>query len=161
MALSELSNATTDMDASLWELRAPLETERLEERLNSRARELAQASPARIAVTGSAPPLPGWISTHVYRIASEALTNALRHSSPSRVDVALTHDDGTLAVRVTDNGSGLHELRERSSGLASMTERAAAIDATLAFEGGPDGRGTVVRLDVPVPPRTNQFKERP
>jgi signal transduction histidine kinase len=98
----------------------------------------------------------------VYRIAQEALHNALRHANAGRIDVALTSDDHTTVLRVTDDGVGFAELAERTSstvvpasavagrrlGLVSMRERAKEAGGTLTVTSEPGG-GTTVRLAVP------------
>ncbi len=87
----------------------------------------------------------------VFRIAQEALNNALKHADAAAVTVAL--DAGppvTLTVR--DDGAGFNprdaRIRTRRLGLTSMRERAAAIGGALDIESAP-GAGTTVRLRVP------------
>ena len=86
----------------------------------------------------------------VYRVAQEALTNVVRHAGARRVDVALSHRDGVLELRVTDDGTGMPQEALRSGrGIAGMRERAIYSGGALTVSPGPD-RGTVVRLRVPV-----------
>ena len=89
----------------------------------------------------------------VMRITHEALYNALRHSSPSRVTVSLADDGvGAMTVSVTDDGMGFEperpELRARHLGLTSMEERARELGGELSIRSRP-GAGTTVRLRVP------------
>ena len=89
----------------------------------------------------------------VYRIAQEALHNALRHGAPSTVDLELSTTDDQLVLLVTDNGRGFDpagpsEKAQRRLGLASMRDRAAAIGGRLRITSRP-GQGTAVRLEVP------------
>ena len=154
LALAELSNAATDMDASLWELRAPLQSERLEDMLRARAAELSSAGSTSIKVHGHAPPLPGWVATHVYRIASEALTNAVRHGAPKHIAIALAGDGNGFEISVADDGAGLSANGGvPSHGFESMKARAKAIEGQLVIDPGPSGRGTFVRLRIPVHPQ--------
>lgn len=89
-----------------------------------------------------------------YRIAQEALHNALRHSSPSVVRIELCEQDGSVVLAITDDGTGFDADGEpnanvtRRLGLASMRERAHAIGGRLTVTSRP-GRGTTVRLAVP------------
>jgi signal transduction histidine kinase len=87
----------------------------------------------------------------VYRIAQEAMHNALRHADATRIDVVLTADDEMTVLLVTDDGGGFapaSTLAGRRLGLASMRERAEAAGGTLTVMSEPGG-GTTVRLAVP------------
>jgi signal transduction histidine kinase len=150
-ALAELRAATADMDTSVAELRAPLDGRPVDLLLRERARELQPASSAVIEVSGGLPDLPPLIATHAYRIAAEALTNAVRHSGAERIDVELRGERESASIVVRDDGAGLPDAaRPGSHGVPSMRNRAETIGAELELATGPDGRGTVVRLDVPL-----------
>ena len=154
-ALVELRAATADMDTSVAELRAPLDGRPVDLLLRERARELSVASQATILVHGGLPDLPPLVATHAYRIAAEALTNAVRHSGANRIDVELSADRSHASLVVRDDGTGLPGAdRPGSHGLPSMRNRAATIGADLDLSSGPDGRGTVVTLNVPLTPAT-------
>ncbi|HEY7598088.1 MAG TPA: GAF domain-containing sensor histidine kinase [Actinophytocola sp.] len=88
----------------------------------------------------------------VYRIAQEALHNALRHAGASRIDVKMVTDKGTVVLEVRDDGAGFEprsaEGAGRRLGLTSMRERARSAGGRLDVASGP-GRGTTVRLAVP------------
>lgn len=150
-ALAELRAATADMDTSVAELRAPLDGRPVDLLLRERARELEVAATAEIRVRGGLPDLPPLVATHTYRIAVEALTNAVRHSGASLIEVELRADRQTASIVVRDDGAGMPELaRPGSHGLPSMRNRAETIGAELDLERGPDDRGTVVTLNVPL-----------
>jgi signal transduction histidine kinase len=95
---------------------------------------------------------PG-IDEEVFKIAQEALQNALRHAGAERLEVRLREDEGGLALEVSDDGVGFDPSaparRSRSLGLTSMEERAAALGATLRIDSAP-GAGTTVSLEVPL-----------
>lgn len=155
-ALSELRAATADMDTSVAELRAPLDGRPVDVLLRERARELNVASPADIVVRGGLPEMPPLVANHTYRIAAEALTNAVRHASASRIAVELSGDDDVASIVIRDDGAGLPEVqRPGSHGLHSMRNRASTIGASLDLQAGPDG-GTVVTLDVPLTTPTSE-----
>jgi len=150
-AVVELESAASDMDTSLAELRSPLEGRPLADALRERAAELASGGRPAISVRGTAPPLAPLVVAHVYRIGSEAITNALRHADARSIDVALEDDDGVLRLRVTDDGRGLpDERRSGATGLFAMESRAATIGARLQVGAGPQGTGTVIELEVPI-----------
>jgi signal transduction histidine kinase len=89
----------------------------------------------------------------VFRVAQEALQNAVRHAAPRRLGVRLGRHDGRLELEVTDDGTGFDpaepELRSRRLGLTSMEERAQRLGGTLSIRSAP-GAGTTVRLEAPV-----------
>jgi signal transduction histidine kinase len=147
----ELESAASDMDTSLAELRSPLEGRPLHEALRIRVAELAPgAGPPVVVVHGRAPKLPPLVAAHVYRIGCEAVTNALRHADARTVEVTLASRNGSLQVDVRDDGQGLPvERRPGGNGLFAMESRAASIGAALTVESEP-GRGTVIRIDVPL-----------
>jgi signal transduction histidine kinase len=149
-AVVELESASSDMDTSLAELKSPLEGRRLDEALRSRAKELVPTAPPSIRIRGSAPQLPPLVGAHVYRIACEAITNALRHADAGDIDVLLRDDAGRLELIVRDDGRGLPPAARRgATGLTAMQNRAATIGARLDVTSGRDG-GTVVALAVPL-----------
>jgi two-component system sensor histidine kinase UhpB len=94
------------------------------------------------------PPLAADEELAVYRIAQEAITNAIRHAEPSRIELRVARDDGSLAVEVLDDGTGLGAAAE-GAGLTGMRERALMIGADLEVGPGGDG-GAAVRLTLPV-----------
>jgi signal transduction histidine kinase len=95
------------------------------------------------------PRLPAAREEAVYRIAQEALHNALRHASPTRVSVTLRADNGALVLEVVDDGHGFDpSAPSRRLGLASMRERARAAGGRLDVVSR-SGVGTTVRLEVP------------
>ena len=150
-AISELRAATADMETSLRELRTPLEGRGLQDAVRRRAEELASAGGVPIEVRGEVPELPTFVAAHAFRVAGEAMTNAVRHAHAARVVVELAGDADHLRVVVADDGRGLPErARPGSHGLRSMAARAETLGGTFSVEPGPDGRGTVVCLDVPL-----------
>lgn len=150
-ALDEMNRAAADMDTSVAELREPLDGRGLDERLRRRAAALAAATPAVIDVRGRAPELPPLVAAHAYRIAAEALTNAVRHAGAGTIGVEVDGGPGRLVVDVRDDGRGLPaQPRPGSHGLRSMRHRTTTIGGELLVEPGPGGRGTHVRLTVPL-----------
>ena len=99
---------------------------------------------------GPLPPLSEEVELVIYRVAQEALTNALRHARGSEVAVELRCMEDRVQLRVCDDGSGLPELREER-GLAGMRERAMLIGAELDLGSRVD-RGTEILLSVPLMP---------
>jgi signal transduction histidine kinase len=149
--LRELQAATADMDTSVEELQSPLDGRRLDVALRARAEQLASATTARIEVYGEATELSPALVAHAYRIAAEALLNAIRHARASRIVVDISHRDGCLSVRVIDDGVGLPvRSRPGSHGMSFMRHRAVGIGARLHIGPGSGGQGTSVELDIPI-----------
>jgi signal transduction histidine kinase len=151
-ALSELRAATADMETSVAELRTPLDGRPVDELLRQRARELAPTGSARIDVVGALPPLPPLLAAHAYRIAAEALTNAVRHARCDTIVVTLDPTRGGGELVVADDGVGLPDPPPVGGhGLRSMRGRAETIGARLEIGPAPGGRGTRVALALPTP----------
>ncbi|MFD8843346.1 sensor histidine kinase [Streptomyces pseudogriseolus] len=123
-------------------------------------------APVTYARTGEAPapPVPRTVARQLLTIMSEAMENAHRHARATRVDVrAGVRADArgdVLMVSVRDDGTGfpgrpaapdLDRLRrEGHFGLVGMVERAASVGARISFGRGERGRGTEVRLELPL-----------
>ncbi len=84
----------------------------------------------------------------VYRVAQEALTNVARHSGADQAELRLSASNGSLTVRVSDNGRGLRAGGEPGTGIRGMRERAALIGATLDVAANVNGGGCAVTLVV-------------
>jgi signal transduction histidine kinase len=99
----------------------------------------------------AAPALRDDAAAQVFRIAQEALQNALRHAGAERIEVRL-EGGSPLVLTVADDGSGFDpdevSVRSQRLGLTSMEERAAALGARLAISSRA-GEGTTVRLELP------------
>jgi two-component system sensor histidine kinase UhpB len=84
----------------------------------------------------------------VYRVAQEALSNAVRHSGAERIEVALRRSGDGVELTVSDDGRGFaFEESESGLGIAGMRERALLLGGELTIESRPD-HGTTVRLSV-------------
>jgi signal transduction histidine kinase len=93
--------------------------------------------------------LPAAVEVAAYRIASEAMTNAIRHAEAKRCVVSLTRADGRLAVRITDDGRGIAPGSVDGVGLRSMRERAEELGGAVTIESVPDA-GTTVDAWLPL-----------
>jgi signal transduction histidine kinase len=92
------------------------------------------------------------LSTTIFRIFQEILTNVARHSRATRVDVDISISDERLTLEVVDNGVGISE-RDRndgkSLGLLGMQERALRFKGEIDISGSP-GHGTRVAVLIPL-----------
>jgi two-component system, NarL family, sensor kinase len=95
----------------------------------------------------SLPPLPAAVEVAAYRIITEALTNAARHSSATRIEVRLSLADGDgLRIEVRDDGIAQEAEWQPGVGLTSMRERTAELGGSCQAGPDPAGGGRVVAL---------------
>ena len=114
-------------------------------------RELASTTESlhkiQVRVAGSGRQLVGGtrVATQLYRIAQEAVTNAVKHARPTAIAIELAVASGLATLRIIDNGVGFQDTHGREAGLGIriMRYRSTSIGAHLSIEPGPDG-GTIV-----------------
>jgi signal transduction histidine kinase len=152
--LQELTSAAMEeMRSLIFELRpAELESEGLAAALRKHVEVLRRLHRQEIElrVDGDRR-LPPTVENGLFRIAQEALGNALRHSGAGHVVVSLAARDSLVSIRVEDDGCGFDPeeaaMRSRRLGLTSMRERAEALGGTLSIESEP-GEGTTIAVEV-------------
>jgi signal transduction histidine kinase len=103
--------------------------------------------PEPVALDAPAP------TAHLYRIAQEAVNNALKHANAHAVLIRLTQKNGALLLEISDDGAGLPPLTAGADGmgLGVMRHRAALIGAELEI-GSKPGKGVTVRCRLPAGP---------
>ncbi len=86
------------------------------------------------------------VATHLFRIAQEAVTNAIKHGKPGRIEISLTETPGHISLAVKDDGSGIpvQQRKKAGMGLRIMRYRAGMIGGSLAIQKEPAGGTTVV-----------------
>src|SRR4051812_14828218 len=135
--LQELAQeAMEELRSLIFELRpAAPETEGLATALRKHVEVLRRVHEQDIALrVAGRPRLAPRAEGEVFRIAQEAVHNALRHAGADHIQVTLDARDGVLALTVADDGAGFDTaapaLRARRLGLTSMEERARALGGT-------------------------------
>jgi signal transduction histidine kinase len=90
-------------------------------------------------------------ATNLYRIAQEAVNNAIRHGKPKQIVICLGQQKQRVELTIEDDGSGLPEDWQKSRGLGTriMAHRAAIIGGTFSIEPNPTG-GTFVKCSIPM-----------
>ena len=90
------------------------------------------------------------IATHLYRIAQEAVSNAVRHSRARNVAIRLRGQAGKIELTIADNGTGLAAAARKRTGMGLhiMDYRARTIEGVLHVGPGRRG-GTVVSCCIP------------
>ncbi|MER7212646.1 histidine kinase [Streptosporangium sp. NPDC000239] len=115
-----------------------------------------RAAGLKVTLTTHGPPreLPGSLDVAVYRVAQEALTNALRHGRGESVGVELEYRETEAVVTVTNQLGEWHgPFEERSSphrGLAGIRQRVALFGGRITYGVQPDGRHWQVRASFPL-----------
>jgi signal transduction histidine kinase len=94
--------------------------------------------------------LPDQVETAAYYFASEALSNAVKHSHGSEVRIEVAYDKTTLTVEVTDDGIGGAAINGAGSGsgLRGLADRVEALGGQFTIS-SPPGRGTRLRAEIP------------
>lgn len=96
------------------------------------------------------------VSTAVFRILQEAMTNIMRHAGAAKVRLELKESPGELVFTVSDNGRGItgkEIANPRSYGLMGIRERVYSLGGSVEIEGFP-GEGTTLRVRIPLQERT-------
>ncbi len=143
--------ALRDMRLLLFELRPPeLEQVGLAAALQARleAVEGRAGLETELRVEGEGR-LPFEIEEGLYRIAQEALNNALKHAQARKVTVYLRQDERGVTLEVADDGIGFDPkaVEGKGMGLRSIAERVRLMGGRLEIQSGP-GKGTRVRVNI-------------
>lgn len=103
-------------------------------------------------------PTPDLLSTCLYRVTQEALTNIAKHAQATQVWVGLSNENRTLTLTITDNGLGLSQARTTHGlGLVGMRERVASLQGHIHFEDAQPGLRIHVQIPLPRPSHDSSF----
>lgn len=101
--------------------------------------------------------IPAAVEVAAYRIAAEALTNAIRHADAREAVLRATAGHDGLRIEVRDDGRGFGADATAGVGLQSLHDRAAEVGGELQVDSAP-GRGTVVAAILPLTPAANRVR---
>jgi signal transduction histidine kinase len=119
------------------------------------ARGMAERSGIAITVDAAVERLPATVETALYRIAQEALTNAVRHARASRVQIEVRRSGGSVWLAIRDDGQGfdvdptLARRGDRGLGLIGIRERVEVLGGQLIIE-SEKGTGTALWVTLPI-----------
>ena len=102
------------------------------------------------------------LSTTLFRIFQESLTNVARHAQATRIHATLQKKNQTVILTIRDNGRGITQSEleaPRSLGLLGLRERAAQWGGKTTI-GGAAGKGTTVTVSIPLPTKTTTGGDR-
>jgi signal transduction histidine kinase len=100
-----------------------------------------------VEVSVSTDRLPAAIEATAYFVVAEALTNVAKHSDAAHAEVGVFVEDGSLRLRVLDDGVG--GAQPDGSGLLGLADRLAVLHGRLYVE-SPRGGGTLVEAAIPL-----------
>jgi signal transduction histidine kinase len=146
----EVATAVGEIRRIMEDLRpAILDRARLPDAVRQHAIAIATAQLDVSVDAGELPPLPADVEAAAYRIIQEALTNVVRHADANHAHITLAASDSTLMVKVVDDGHGIGGGgRDGAVGLASMRQRAEALQGTVRVDTG--DQGTAVMATLPL-----------
>jgi two-component system NarL family sensor kinase len=155
-ALALARSTLDEARASVLDLReAPLEGRTLRDALENMAADAGSASAGRVdiavvAESNADADLSPAVAGGLYRVAQQAIVNAVRHADARRIVVRLTRSETDVRLRIEDDGTGFEptEVPSDRFGLVGMRERARLLGGTLAVESAPDA-GTAIEVIVP------------
>ncbi|TCK71584.1 sensor histidine kinase [Acidipila rosea] len=156
-ARSLVRHCLDEARSSIWDLRSQnASQEDLVARLKRVAAHVIGTAPVemRVKVEGSYRPLPPQVERELVRIAQEAMTNAIRHGHPGRIDLLLRFETARFEMKVHDDGRGfsggaLSAGPDGHFGVTGMKERAREIGGELSIVSEP-GHGTEVVVSLPI-----------
>lgn len=95
--------------------------------------------------------IPNKIQINLYRIAQEALNNAIRHGNPKNIDIQLVYSEGEILMSIEDNGTGfdMNAISGEGIGLRSMKTRVGAMAANIDIVSTRQ-RGTIISVVIPL-----------
>ena len=146
-ALDQIVGEVGAAIADLRQIAAGVRPARLDDGLAAALRALARSSPVPVDVDAPADRVAASVEAAAYYVACEALTNAVKHGSASKVAMHAVRNNGTLHVTIADDGVGGAVVR-RGSGLAGLRDRVAAHGGTFQLV-SPRGGGTRVEVAIP------------
>jgi signal transduction histidine kinase len=142
-AVAELGTAV----AELREIAQGLRPSTLDDGLPAALRALTRHTPIPIEISVDSDELPDDVAVTLYFVASEAITNAIKHGEATRIGVSVARMDGHIELRVTDDGRGGATVAT-GSGLAGLRDRLDALGGRLILASD-ELHGTVVEALVP------------
>jgi ligand-binding sensor domain-containing protein/signal transduction histidine kinase len=157
LAKSMVSHSLVEARRTVWDLRSQqLENNDLPTAFSQTARQMTEGTGvvAEVRISGESRRLPWRIENNAFRIAQEALTNAIRHAEPKHVLIELDFETSNLQLKVKDDGRGFDvegvlATADGHFGLLGMRERVEHVGGRLTLSSRP-GEGTEVWATIPI-----------
>jgi signal transduction histidine kinase len=150
-AIDRLDKAVEALRAYIFQLRTTRGRRQLDERLQELVSRMGSAYPTAVALEIGSPGLGNeLLEDEVVKFVTEALSNALRHSGGTHIEVIVEVDEEWCKVMVRDDGSGFDpSVLTRGMGLANLSARAATLGGSVEIASAP-GSGTTVEARLPI-----------
>lgn len=142
-SVAELATAVSE----LRQIAHGLRPSSLDEGLTSALATLTRSLPVPIDIEVTAGRIPEEVATTAYFVASEAVTNAVKHAGAGRIGVFVAAENGSVKVRIHDDGHGGAIVRA-GSGLSGLKDRVVALGGSLTVDSRP-GAGTTIEALLP------------
>lgn len=150
---STIGNAQTEMRALLLHLRPiDLADQRLEQGIENLLRELDSKIPMKIERNLSKTKLESGIEDHLFRIVQEAISNTMRHSQATKLNVYLNQDINMVQLKIVDDGLGFNVkegMQKGNYGIRNMNERVLSLGGNYNIVSMP-GKGTTIDIKIPI-----------
>ncbi len=153
-ATEQLRESQSEVRRSIWNLRSvKLEEATLLEALRQLGKALADTHGPVVEVGCEGEPvhIPPGVASHLFRIAQEGVTNALKHAQAKKIEIVLRFRPEGMELCINDDGCGFDPATvvvNGHFGLRGLRERARALGAKLTLRSA-SGQGTQVCLSVP------------
>ena len=137
-SVDRLDGVVEALRAYIFQLRTSGDRRQLDDRLQELVSRMGSAYPASVTLEIAIARLPtGQLEDEVVKFVTEALSNALRHSRGTRVEVVVDADDDSAQVVVSDNGAGFDpSLTATGMGLANLSARAEGLGGEVQVKSG-------------------------
>jgi signal transduction histidine kinase len=161
LARSLMAKSQVEVRQSVWDLRSrALEQFDLARALAEGARQITLGTNIRVNMDteGEPRPMPEVVEENLLRIGQEALSNIIKHSHATTVNLDLQFEPLQVSLQIKDNGIGFDHQKvagpnEGHFGLLGMSERAHRLGGKFILVSNP-GLGTMVRIEIPLSPVT-------
>jgi signal transduction histidine kinase len=168
LAQQFLERSRAEAHRTVWDLRDHSHEGRdFLEILEERVASMVAGTGVTIALQheGDQVPMPDLIAGNLLLLAQEAVTNALKHSGASKIDILLRHAPRQWELAITDNGRGFDTMVapgqiEGHFGLQGMRERTKRLGGEIEMASSPE-HGTTIRVRVPSPESLHQGENLP
>lgn len=159
LAAQMLARSREDVRRSVWNLRAQaLEGQLLRAALREIGSALLDGTGLTLTVRGEGTeePLPDVIAGNLLMLAKEGITNALKHSGATELDIAVDYTPESVTLTLRDNGRGFSPANapgphQGHFGLTGMKERAARLNGRMVITSQPGG-GAMIQISAPRQP---------
>jgi signal transduction histidine kinase len=159
LARNLMSRSQIEVRQSVWDLRRLVQEKfDLSEALLENARQATSGTAIKVDLktSGSTRPVAEVVEENFLRICQEALTNVIKHSGATMVNIVLDFEPNQVVLRIQDNGRGFVPQnavgpREGHFGILGMSERVKRIGGRFRIISA-SGKGAVVQVEIPADP---------